>query len=61
MTYILKLKEHNRDKEIAFELKFLLSLSRRQRFEMMFNKTKEILALSGKSGYRKTTEVIKRA
>lgn len=42
---ILKLNRHNSRKEIEFELKYLRSLSVRQRFEMMFKKTKEIINL----------------
>ena len=60
MTNILKLSRHNPKKEIEFELDFLTSLSRRERFEMMFKKTKEMVNLLEKSGYRKTFEIIKR-
>ena len=57
---ILKLDRYNREKEIEFELKFLKSLSVRKRFEMMFQKRKEILDLLEKSGHRKSFEVVKR-
>ncbi len=57
---VLKLSTHNEKKEISFELDYLLSLTTAQRFEMMFKKTKQMLALAGKHGNRKTTEVIKR-
>ena len=57
---ILKLKKHNRMKEIDFELKFLKSLTIKQRFEMMFKKREEMLSLLKSNGYRKTTQVIKR-
>ena len=57
---ILKLAKHDFAKEIEFELKYLLSLTTRQRFQMMFNKTKEIRNLLKKHGYRKTTQIIKR-
>jgi len=60
MLRVLKLKRHNPKKEIAFELKFLKSLSVRQRFEMMFKKTKEMLNLLEKSGHRRPFEIIKR-
>ena len=60
MCPILKLKKHNEGKEIEFELKYLLSLKTRQRFEMMFQKTEEMKKLLEKSGYRKTSEIIKR-
>ena len=57
---ILKLKKHNKQKEIDFELKFLRSLTVKERFEMMFKKTEEMLNLLRRNGHRKTTQVIKR-
>jgi len=60
MTSILKLKRHNAKKELEFELKYLKSLSVKQRFELMFKKTKEIANLLAKSGHRKPFEIIKR-
>lgn len=63
MYPILKLKKHNEEKEIEFELKYLLSLTTRQRFEMMFKKSEEMKRLLEKSGYSPDpfgTETIKR-
>ena len=60
MSPILKLNRHNEEKEIVFELKYLTSLTTRQRFEMMFKKTKEMKRLLEKSGHRKAFEIIKR-
>lgn len=60
MARILKLNRHNIKKEIEFELKFLRSLSVRERFKMMFKKTRELLNLLEKSGYRRPFEIIKR-
>ena len=58
---ILKLKEHDEESQIQFELDYLTSLTTRQRFEMMFAKNAELLALLKKShGHRTTTEIIKR-
>jgi hypothetical protein len=58
---ILKLDRHDEDKEIEFELDYLTSLTTKQRFEMMFKKTEEILSLLKKrKTNRKVTEVIKR-
>ncbi len=59
--HILKLERHDADREIEFELKYLASLTTRQRFEMMFRKTREMLGLLRKNGHRTTTEIIKRA
>jgi hypothetical protein len=60
MSPILKLDRHNEKKEILFELKYLMSLTTRQRFEMMIKKSKEIKDLLEKSGHRKPFEIIKR-
>ena len=60
MCAVLKLKKHDEKKEIEFELKYLLSLTTRQRFKMMFKKSEEIKRLLEKSGHRKTSEIIKR-
>jgi len=57
---ILKLDKHDEDKEIEFELDYLMSLTTSQRFEMMFRKTEEMLRLLKKNGRRTTTEIIKR-
>lgn len=58
---ILKLDEHDEDKEIEFELNYLTSLTTSQRFQLMFKKTEEMLSLrEEKNVYRKGTEVIKR-
>jgi len=60
MSPVLKLSEHDEKKEILFELKYQLSLTTRQRFEMMMKKSKEIKDLLEKSGHRKPFEIIKR-
>ena len=60
MSQVLKLKRHNTKKEIEFELRFLKSLSVKERFEMMFKKTKEIVELLEKNGHRRPPEIIKR-
>lgn len=58
---ILKVDRHDEDKEIEFELDYLTSLTTRQRFQMMFTKTREMLSLLKKSNAnRKTTKIIKR-
>ncbi len=57
---ILKLDKHDEDKEIEFELDYLASLTTKQRFELMFRKTEEMLRLLKKDGRRTTTEIIKR-
>ena len=60
MSLILKLDRHNEKRELTFELRFQMSLTTRQRFEMMFKKTEEMRKLLEKSGHRKAFEIIKR-
>lgn len=60
MKSVLKLKRDDIDKEIEFELKYLGSLSIRQRFGMCFQKSKQMRELLKRSGHRKAFEVIKR-
>lgn len=61
MKSILKLSNHNENKEIEFELKYLSSLSIKERFKMMMKKTKEMFDLLEKNGYRRPFEIIKRS
>lgn len=56
---VLKLNKHDENKEIEFELDYLLSLTTKQRFEMMFRKSREMARLL-KSGQSRKTIVIKR-
>lgn len=51
---ILLLKNSNEKKEIEFELKYLSSLSLRQRFVLMQNKTQELKNNLEKNGHRIT-------
>jgi hypothetical protein len=60
MSPVLKLENDNQKKELIFELKYLLSLTTRQRFEMMLKKSEEIKKLLGKRGRRKAFQIIKR-
>jgi hypothetical protein len=57
---VLKLKKQDEKKEIDFELKYLMSLTTRQRFEMMFEKSRQMAALLRKNGRRKTPKIVKR-
>ena len=57
---ILKLDKPDPDKEIDFELKYLKSLTTKQRFEMMLKKTREVYNILRNRGYRKTSKIIKR-
>ena len=57
---ILKLDKHNDKKEIEFELDYLTSLTTAERFQMMFQKTQEMLSLLKRNERRKTAEITKR-
>ena len=58
---ILKLHQPDENKEIEFELSHLLSLSTKQRFQMMLKKSEEIRKLQKNYHERKkTSQIIKR-
>ena len=57
---VLKLKKDDEQQEIKFELDYLASLTTRQRFEMMAQKSFEMISLLKQNGHRKSTQVIKR-
>ena len=57
---VLKLTKANEKKEIEFELDYLMSLTTRQRFQMMFEKSRQMAALLRRNGRRKYPKVIKR-
>jgi len=58
--HILKVKQDNPKKELEFEINYQLSLTTKQRFEMMFKKSKQTKEMLVKNGRRKSFEVIKR-
>ncbi len=57
---VLLLKKDDEQKEIEFELQYLLSLTVQERFQLMRRKSREMLALLKQNGHGKTAEVIKR-
>ncbi|MFH1437067.1 MAG: hypothetical protein ABIJ56_15270 [Pseudomonadota bacterium] len=59
-TFILKLDDHDEEKEMEFELSWLLSMTVRERFEMMFEKSKELKELLERSGHREPDKIVKR-
>ena len=60
MTHILKLDDHDEEREIDFEISWLLSLTIQERFQLMFKKSKEIVDLLEKNGHRRPSQIIKR-
>ena len=57
---VLKLEKDDERQEIEFELDYLASLTTRQRFQMMQQKSREMILLLGRNGRRKSTQVVKR-
>ena len=57
---ILKLDHDDEDAERAFELDYLLSLTTKERFEMMIARSDEIKRTLLRHGYRKPFESVKR-
>jgi len=57
---VLKLTKHDEQREIEFELDYLLSLTTKQRFEMMFEKSRQMVSLLRRNGRRRTTKIVKR-
>ena len=57
---ILKLPNDDPEREREFELDFLLSLTTRQRFEMMTSRSREVMRTLIRHGHRKPVETVKR-
>ena len=58
---VLKLEKDDEQQEIEFELDYLASLTIQQRFQMMAQKSREMLLLLRRDEHRKSTQVTKRA
>jgi len=58
---ILKLDQDDETREIEFELRYLTSLSTKERFLLMQKKSQEMAELLRNRGHRKSPEIIKRA
>lgn len=61
IPHILILEDHDENQEIEFELRWLLSLTIEERFQLMIKRTRELLQLLEDSGHRRPAEIIKRA
>jgi hypothetical protein len=57
---VLKLEKDDENREIEFELHYLKSLTTKERFLIMQNKSDEMKKMLRKRGYRKSTEIVKR-
>jgi hypothetical protein len=58
---ILKLSGHDEEREEAFELDYLRSLTFEKRMAMMRRRSKEMLQQMVDRGYRKPFEIVKRS
>ena len=58
---ILKLDHDDESSEIEFELRYLKSLTVKERFLLMIRKSEEMKKLTRNRGHGKFTEIIKRA
>lgn len=58
--HILKLEKDDEKREIEFELHYLNSLTTKERFLMMQNRSEEMKKMMRKCGYRKPFEIVKR-
>ena len=54
MIHILELDDHGEEREIDFEIAWLLSLTLHERFQLMFQKSKKIIDLLEKKWTQKT-------
>ncbi len=59
---ILKIEHESNSEEyeLEFELAYQRTLTTQQRFELMFRKSREIMEVMLRHGYRKPFEIIKR-
>ncbi len=57
---ILVLAEADDERELAFELAYLRSLTTQQRFELMFRRSREMAEMLFRHGHREPVAIIKR-
>ena len=57
---ILKLSQADEERELEFELNYLVSLTFEERLEMMRRKSREMLRQMVERGYRRPFEIVKR-
>ena len=57
---VLKLEKDDENREIEFELSYLKSLTTKERFLLMQEKSEEIKKMLRSRGYRKSFEIVKR-
>ena len=57
---LLKLKDHDPQRELEFELDYMGTLTTEQRFEMMRHQSRLVLETLIRHGHRKPVETVKR-
>jgi len=57
----LKLRDHDEEREIQFELRFFRTLTVQQRFAWMLRQSRWMAEMLVRRGHRKPTEMLKRA
>ena len=57
---LLKLAKDDPQREFEFELDYLLSLTTRQRFEMMERASRQVMLTLIRHGHRRPSEIVKR-
>jgi hypothetical protein len=57
---ILKLAKDDPQREFEFEVEYMLSLTTRQRFDMMHRASRRLMKTLIRHGHRRPTEIIKR-
>ncbi len=60
MSPILVLDHDDEEKELEFELAFLRSLTTQERFDLMFQRSREMAEMLLRHGYRKPSEITER-
>jgi hypothetical protein len=58
---VLKVEGDDPERELAFEVAYLRSLTTQQRFDLMFRRSREMAETLIRHGHRKPREVVKRA
>lgn len=60
-THILILDDDNPERELEFEIKFQLSLTPAERYEIMDSLVRDVLEMKSKHGYQNTPAIVTRS
>lgn len=59
-TWILCLEKDDPEKELDFEVRWQLSLSRKERFDMMFERSRQVRGMLRRHGHSTPPTIVKR-